>query len=75
MIYLAWFTLFLFAVGCIALVVKAIVVASRGTINTPLFHNQEQFVATGSVVQVIPKHQVRNSHWFTHTFMRPRRKG
>lgn len=75
MIYLAWFTLFLFTIGCLALLVKAIVVASRGNPNTPLFHNHEQFIATELVVQVIPKQQVRNSHWFTHTFMRPRRKG
>ncbi|MCK1999745.1 hypothetical protein MPH47_21405 [Psychrobacillus psychrodurans] len=75
MIYLGWFILFLFTVGCIALLVKAIVVASRGTINTPLFHNQDQFTKAEGIVQLITKYSVRNSHWFTHTFMRPRRKG
>lgn len=75
MIYLAWFILFLFSVGCTALLGKAIVVAIRGMPNTPLFQNQEQFVSAETVVHVIPKQQVRNSHWFTHTFMRTRRKG
>lgn len=75
MIYQAWILIILLTGGCVALVVRAIVVASRGTINTPLFHNQEQFVATDPIVQTLPNRKTKNSHWFIHTFMRSRRKG
>ena len=75
MIYLAWFLILLLTGGGIALAVKAFIVACQGTPSTPLFHNQEQFTKAEAIVQLIPKYSVSNSHWFTHTFMRPRRKG
>lgn len=35
----------------------------------------EQFVSIEPVLSDLPKSAVRNTHWFTHTFMRPRKKG
>lgn len=35
----------------------------------------EQFIRVEPVLTDLPKSAVKNSHWFTHTFMRPRRKG
>ncbi|MFJ7971311.1 hypothetical protein [Psychrobacillus sp. NPDC096389] len=75
MIYLTLFLFFLMIGACFAMLIKAIMVAGRGAPKTLLFHNQEQFVTTEPIAQVLPKHQIKNSHWFTHTFMRPRRKG
>ncbi|GGA31787.1 hypothetical protein [Psychrobacillus lasiicapitis] len=37
--------------------------------------NPEQFISSEPILPDLPKRAVRNTHWFTHTFMRPRRKG
>ncbi|MET3658154.1 hypothetical protein [Sporosarcina psychrophila] len=75
MFYLTWFTFYLLIGGYLALVIKIIAVAGRGSAKITPFFNQEQFVSAEPVLQILPKGQMKNSHWFTHTFMRPRRKG
>lgn len=35
----------------------------------------EQFVTVEPVLSDLPKTAIKNTHWYTHTFMRPRRKG
>lgn len=37
-------------------------------------NNPEQFVTVEPVLNHLPKSAIKNSHWITHTFMRPRRK-
>lgn len=39
------------------------------------FIEQEQFINVEPVLHNLPRNAIKNSHWFTHTFMRPRRKG
>ncbi|MEK3973714.1 hypothetical protein [Psychrobacillus sp. FSL K6-1267] len=38
-------------------------------------NNPEEFVTVEPVLSDLPKTAVKNTHWFTHTFMRPRKKG
>lgn len=40
-----------------------------------VFSEQEQFIHSEPVLYDLPKNTSKNSHWFTHTFMRARRKG
>lgn len=58
----------------LAVILMIIYKISRST--TPVvFINQEHFIETKPIMIDLPRRAVKNSHWFTHTFMRSRRKG
>ena len=58
----------------LAMILMVIYKISKSTTNVA-FVNQEQFFDTKPILTELPKQAIKNSHWFTHTFMRSRRKG
>lgn len=63
----------------IQLLILALVIMFALKINKPkttvISFEHEHLIKDEPIFNSLPKGPIRNSHWFTHTFMRSRRKG